>query len=171
MAMREEWKMDNVKVERKEAFRVVGFKTRLEGSADIHSPRFSAQKTEFFRNVIQSGKMALLQPISESKYGYGAVAGDGSGTYYFAGVKTSRPAVEGTEEVLFPEGEYLVLWGKGGLSRLAFDKLEDQAFNEILTEESEYEYSGHPVAEILLNGNPSDAEVEVWVPVTKKQGA
>jgi len=160
--------MSNFKLEQKEAFRIVGFKTRLEGSVNIHSASFSSQKTEFFKNIIQSGKMALLQPISESKYGYGAVASDGSGTYYFAGVNTSQPAVEGTEEVLFPESEYLVLSGQGGLSRLAFDKLEDQAFHEVLTEDSDYEYSGHPVAEILLNGNPTDAEVEVWVPVKKK---
>mgnify|MGYP002620073813 CR=1 FL=1 len=160
--------MSNFSIERKEAFRIVGFKTKLEGSENIHSASFSGQKTEFFKNIIQSGKLALLQPISESKYGYGAVASDGSGTFYFAGVKTSQPAVEGTEEVLFPEGEYLVLSGKGGLSRLAFDKLEDQAFDEVLTQESEYEYSGHPVAEILLNGNPTDAEVEVWVPVRKR---
>jgi len=160
--------MSNFRVERKEAFRIVGFKIRLEGSKNIHSARFSNQKTEFFKGVIQSGKMALLQPLSESRYGYGAVTSDGSGTYYFAGVKTSQPVVEGTEEVLFPESEYLVLSGQGGLSRLAFDKLEDQAFREILTEENDYEYSGHPVAEILLNGNPADAEVEVWVPVKKK---
>jgi predicted transcriptional regulator YdeE len=161
--------MDNFKVERKAAFRIVGYKTRLEGSENIHSASFSNQKTEFFKGVIQSGKMAMLQPLSESKFGFGAVTNDGSGTYYVAGVKTSQPAVEGTEEVIFSESEYLVLSGKGGLSRLAFDKLEDQAFHQILAEENRYEYSGHPVAEILLNGNPADAEVEVWVPVQQKQ--
>lgn len=160
--------MSNFRVERKEAFRIVGFKTKLEESENIHSNQFSNQKTEFFKGIIQSGKMALLQPISESKFGYGAVTNDGNGTFYFAGVKTSQSAVEGAEEVLFPESEYLVLSGKGGLSRLAFDKLEDRAFHEILTEENHYEYSGYPIAEILLNGNPADAEVEVWVPVKKK---
>jgi len=160
--------MSDFRVERKEAFRIVGFKTKLDGSANIHSESFSGQKTEFFKGVLQSGKMALLQPISESKLGYAAVANDGSGTFYYAGVKTSQPAVEGAEEVRFPEGEYLVLSGQGGLSRLAFDKLENLAFHEVLTEDNEYEYSGHPIAEILLNGNPADAEVEVWVPVRKK---
>ena len=63
----------------------------------------------------------------------------------------------------------MILSGRGGLSRLAFDKLEDQAFGTVLTDAFEWEYSGGPVAEVLLNGNPQDAEVEVWVPVRKKQ--
>ncbi|WP_205690263.1 hypothetical protein [Chengkuizengella sediminis] len=62
----------------------------------------------------------------------------------------------------------LVLVRKGGLSRLAFDSLEDQAFNNILKETYDYEYNGRPVAGILLDGNPIDAEVEVWVAVKQK---
>lgn len=65
-------------------------------------------------------------------------------------------------------GEYLVLSGQGGLSRLAFDRLEDEAFDAILNDNYEYVYTGHPIAEVLTNGNPMDAEVEVWVPVKKR---
>lgn len=160
--------MSNFKVERKEAFRFVGYKTKLEGSERIHSELFSKQKTEFFKGIIQGGKMAILQPISESKYGYGVVLTNGYNTFYYAGVKTSQPSLEGLEEVLFPDSDYLILTGKGGLSRLVFDKLEDQAFNEILIVDYDYEYSGGPIAEILLNGNPADSEVELWVPVKQK---
>lgn len=160
--------MSNFKIEEKEAFRLVGFKTKLEGSENIHSDLFSKQKTAFFKGIIQSGKMASLNPISESNYGYGAVKTDGSSTFYYAGVKTSKPVINETEEVLFPQGKYLVLQGGGGLSRLAFDRLEDQAFKDILTQEYDYEYNGNAIGEILLNGNPVDSEVEVWIPVNKK---
>lgn len=160
--------MGSYKIEEKEAFRFIGFKQELSGSADIHAEGFSPQKTEFFKGVIQSGRMAGLQPLSESKYGFGAIATNGRSTSYYAGVVTSKPAAEGTEEVLFPKGEYLVLSGQGGLSRLAFDKLEDQAFQTVLTDDYPYAYNGQPVAEVLLNGNPMDAEVEVWVPVKRK---
>lgn len=160
--------MSNFKIEAKEAFRLLGFKTKLEGGEKIHSEIFSKQKTEFFKGMIQSGKMALLQPISECNYGYGAITISGNHVFYYAGVKTTQPAINEMEEVLFPEGNYLVLVGKGGLSRLAFDKLEDQAFKEILTEEYDYEYNKNPIAEVLLNGNPIDAEVEVWIPVNHK---
>lgn len=161
--------MSNFKIEEKVAFRFVGFKTVLSESSNIHADGFSPQKTEFFKGVIQSGNMAALRPLSESPYGFGAIATDGHSTSYYAGVVTSKPAAEGTEEVLFAKGEYLVLSGKGGLSRLAFDKLEDQAFQTLLTDEYPYAYSGQPVAEVLLNGNPTDAEVEVWVPVKRNK--
>lgn len=160
--------MSNFKIERKDVFRLVGFKTKLEGSQKIHSEQFSNQKTEFFKGMLQNGNIALLRPLAESNYGYAALTTDENSTFYYAGVKTSQLAISEAEEVLFPEGDYLVLEGKGGLSRLAFDKLEAQAFNEILTRDYDYEYSRNPIAEILLNGNPADCEVEVWIPVNQK---
>ncbi|WP_127579426.1 GyrI-like domain-containing protein [Paenibacillus koleovorans] len=162
--------MSEYRVEQKESFRLVGFKTMLTGSTEIHSPAFTGQKTAFFKTVIQDGQMALLRPLAESPYGYGAIAVEGNTVSYYAGVVTNRQAEEGlgADELLFPGGDYLVLEGAGGLSRLAFDKLEDQAFGEMLRESDEWAYAGGPVAEVLLNGNPTDAQVEVWVPVRKR---
>ncbi len=160
--------MSNFNIEQKDTFRLVGFKTKLDGSNKIHSEQYTKQKTEFFKSMLQNGNMTLLRPLSESNYGYAAVTTDGNDTFYYAGVKTSQPVIDGTEEILFREGKYLVLKEKGGLSRLAFDKLEAQAFNEILSNDFNYEYSGNPIAEILLNGNPTDCEVEVWIPVNQK---
>lgn len=154
-------------IQEKEAFRFIGYKTRLNASAEIHNPHYSPAKTEFFKGILQSGKLAALRPLAETPYGYGVIAADQGGTFYYAGLITSQPAAEGTEEVLFPGGAYLVLRGKGGLSRLAFDKLEDQAFTEVLTADSPYRYSGGLVAEVLLNGNPMEAEVEIWIPVVQ----
>ncbi|MEK5162118.1 GyrI-like domain-containing protein [Paenibacillus sp. FSL R5-0527] len=160
--------MSNFNIERKASFRMIGFKTALTGAASVHSPYFSNQKTSFFKSTVDNGKMAALRPLAESLYGYAAVAMNHDTAFYYAGVQSSRPLPDGAEEVWFPESEYLVLSGGGGLSRLAFDKLEDQAFGTILTDTYEWEYSGAPVAEILLNGNPADAEVEVWVPVKRR---
>lgn len=166
--MQEEIEMSNFRVERKESFRLVGYKTVLEGSSNAHSPQFTKQKTTFFIGAFENGQMALLRPLAEGSYGYAAIAVEKGNVFYYAGVKTSQPALDQTEEVLFPESDYLVLTGNGGLSRLAFDRLEDQAFNDLLNEDYEWIYSGAPIAEILLNGNPSDAQVEVWVPVKKR---
>ncbi|WP_068613098.1 GyrI-like domain-containing protein [Paenibacillus tuaregi] len=160
--------MSNYRVEEKDAFRFIGFPALLNEEAVIHADNYSAPKTEFFISAIQSGKLALLHPLAESKYGYGVVAAKDNGTFYYAGVLTTQPLVDGTEEVLFPQSHYLILSGQGGLSRLAFDKLEDQAFAEVLTGDFPYEYSGGPIAEVLLNGNPADAEAEVWIPVIRK---
>lgn len=161
--------MNNFKVERKEAFRIIGFKTALTDGTSIHSPHFSSQKTAFFKSMIDNGQMATLRALAENPYGYAAVTKDQETVYYYSGVQSLQPLPDHAGEVWFPESEYLILSGSGGLSRLAFDKLEDQAFGTLLTDTFEWEYSGGPVAEILLNGNPADAEVEVWVPVLKRK--
>lgn len=163
--------MNNFSIEKKAAFRVIGFKTALTDGTGIHSPHYSGQKTAFFKSVIDNGQMAAIRPLAEGPYGYAAAAVENGTVYYYAGVQSSQPLPEHADEVRFPESEYLIVTGSGGLSRLAFDKLEDQAFGAILTDTSEYEYSGAPIAEILLNGNPADAEVEVWVPVQKRKQA
>jgi predicted transcriptional regulator YdeE len=161
--------MSNFRVEKKTGFRLIAFKTPLSGASEIHSPEFSPQKTKFFLGVLQDGSMATLRPLAEAPYGYGAITVEDGQTFYYAGVQTTNPAPEPAEEVLFPDGDYVVLSGGGGLSRLAFDRLEDQVFDVLLKEElAEWVYTGTPVAEILLNGNPQDSEVEVWVPVSKR---
>ncbi|MDK8183347.1 effector binding domain-containing protein [Paenibacillus sp. UMB4589-SE434] len=160
--------MSNFRFERKEGFRLVGYKTALEGSSSVHSPLFTTHKTTFFREALENGHMALLRPLAESSYGYAAIAVEQGKVFYYAGVKTLQPVLDQTEEVLFPESDYLVLTGNGGLSRLAFDRLEDQAFNDLLNDDCEWAYTGAPIAEILLNGKPSDAQVEVWIPVKKR---
>ncbi|MEK0314828.1 GyrI-like domain-containing protein [Cohnella sp. 56] len=161
--------MSNRTIERKAAFRIIGFKTALNDGTGIHAPQYSGQKTVFFKSMIETGSLAGLRPYAESPYGCAAVAQDDDGSVrYYAGVISSRPLPEQADEVHFAEGEYLVLSEKGGLSRLAFDRLEDEAFGSVLSEAYEYEYTGGPVAEVLLNGNPADAEVEVWVPVRKR---
>ncbi len=160
--------MSNFRIEEKNAFRLVGYKTQLSEIDKIYNPQYSEPKTEFFKGLLQNGQMASLRPLAESKYGYAAVTLEDNKTFYYAGVNTKQPLIDGTNEVLFPKGEYLVLTKSGGLSRLSFDQLEEQAFLEILTEDSEFEYCGTPIAEILLNGNPMDCEVEVWIPVKHK---
>ncbi|MDN4605130.1 effector binding domain-containing protein [Paenibacillus sp. F6_3S_P_1C] len=163
--------MNNYKIEPKQAFRLISFKTTLNEGTTIHAPEYTSDKTTFFKSMLENGQMASLRPYSESPYGYAAVAIVNDKVNYYAGVQSSKPLPEHADELLFPAGDYLILSGSGGLSRLAFDKLENQAFGSLLTDEYkfEYKYSGGPIAEVLLNGKPMDAEVEVWVPVQKRK--
>ncbi|MEK3905290.1 GyrI-like domain-containing protein [Paenibacillus sp. FSL R7-0179] len=160
--------MISTRIETKAAFRIIGYKTTLSEGGAMHNPAYSPLKTAFFKSTLENGSMAALRPLSESPYGFAAIAREDGKILYVAGVQSPRPQPEAAGEVLFPGGEYLVLSGQGGLSRLAFDRLEDEAFGGILNDEYEYEYTGHPIAEVLTNGNPMDAEVEVWVPVKKR---
>ncbi|RKN64196.1 hypothetical protein, partial [Paenibacillus ginsengarvi] len=65
--------MDNFKIGKKEAFRIIGFKTPLTERASIHDSQYSASKTSFFKSMIENGQMATLRPLAESPYGYAAV--------------------------------------------------------------------------------------------------
>lgn len=160
--------MISTRIETKEAFRMIGFKATLSEGGAVHAPDYSPLKTAFFKSTLENGSMASLRPLSESPYGFAAIAQEDGKVLYVAGVQSAKPLPDSAGEVLFPGGQYLVLSGQGGLSRLAFDRLEDEAFGGILNEDYEYVYTGHPVAEVLTNGNPMDAEVEVWVPVEKR---
>ncbi|ETT33951.1 hypothetical protein C162_30430 [Paenibacillus sp. FSL R7-269] len=161
--------MISTRIETKEAFRIIGYKTVISEGGAVHDPAYSPLKTTFFKSMLENGSMASLRPLSESPYGFAAIAQEDGKILYIAGVQSSGHQPEAAGEVLFPGGEYLVLSGQGGLSRLAFDRLEDEAFGSILNDNYEYVYTGHPIAEVLTNGNPMDAEVEVWVPVTKRK--
>jgi len=160
--------MISTRIETKEPFRIVGFKTVLSEGTSIHNAQYSKPKTTFFISTLENGLIASLRPLSESPLGFAAIALEEDKVMYYAGVQSSQPKPDGADEVHFPGGEYLVLSGHGGLSRLAFDRLEDHAFGTVLNDDYAYAYNDHPIAEILLNGNPSDAEVEVWVPVNKR---
>ncbi|WP_238653850.1 effector binding domain-containing protein [Paenibacillus piscarius] len=160
--------MISTRIETKAAFRIIGYKTAISEGGAVHDPAYSPLKTAFFKSTLENGSMASLRPLSESPYGFAAIAQEDGEILYIAGVQSSKPQPEAAGEVLFPGGEYLILSGQGGLSRLAFDRLEDKAFGSILNDDYEYVYTGHPIAEVLTNGNPMDAEVEVWVPVKKR---
>ncbi|GBF77778.1 hypothetical protein PA598K_06345 [Paenibacillus sp. 598K] len=161
--------MISTRIETKEPFRIVGFKTVLSEGTSIHDAKYSEPKTTFFKSTLENGAMASLRPLSESAYGFAAIALEEGEVLYYAGVQSSQPKPDAADEVQFPGGEYLVLSGHGGLSRLAFDRLEDHAFGTVLNDDYAYVYNGHPIAEVLTNGNPADAEVEVWVPVDKRK--
>lgn len=161
--------MISTRIETKDAFRIIGYKAVISEGGAVHDPGYSPLKTAFFKSTLENGSMAALRPLSESPYGFAAIAQEDGKILYVAGVQSSGPQPDAAVEVLFPGGEYLVLSGQGGLSRLAFDRLEDEAFGSILNDDYEYVYAGHPIAEVLTNGNPMDAEVEVWVPVKKRK--
>lgn len=97
--------MNNFKIEKKQAFRVIGFKTTLNNGTNIHSPQFSSQKTSFFKSVMDNGRIASLRPYAESPYGYAAVAKENGYVNYFAGVQSSKPLPEHAIEVHFPESD------------------------------------------------------------------
>jgi len=84
-----------------------------------------------------------------------------NGIKYFAGV-VSGDFIDGYENLEIPSQSYAVLQTHGGVSRLLFDKLENEFFTN---EDNASKFNGKEILEVLLNGNPMNAEVELWVPI------
>lgn len=147
--------------QQKNAFKFIGKSVLIQGNS-IHEPHYSEQKTEFFAELFQEGILKNLMPYSVDKKAYALIVPKPSGIQYYAGV-ISEQEIEGYELTEVPAQNYFISNASGGMSRLLFDKLEDAYFQAGLNQGTVY--SGGIVLEVLLNGNPADAEVELWVPI------
>jgi len=107
--------------------------------------------------------MKELMPISTDKKGYAVIIPIENGIKYFAGVVTDDYK-DGYESLEISSQSYTVLTKNDGVSRLLFDKLENEFFTN---EDNASKYNGKEILEVLLNGNPTNAEVELWVPIKK----
>lgn len=147
----------------KKSFMVVGTSICIAGQS-VHESRYSQEKTEFYKQLFNEKKMQKLFPYSLDGKGYGVITPCEDGIRYFAGV-VSNEKVAGYETLTIPTEKYLVMTSKGKNSRTLFDELEDSFF--INKEFGSVEYNGGTILEVLLNGNPADAEVALWIPINQ----
>ena len=148
-----------MKHQTKPSFTLIGRSILIEGTT-VHEQQYSKEKTAFYAQLFKEGMLGKLMPHSLDKKGYALIVPQKDGIQYYAGV-AAKNAVADYESILVPEKDYLVSSASGDKSRLLFDQLEDNFFEE----ESSSLYQDGIILEILLNGNPMDAEVELWVPV------
>ena len=141
------------------SFTLIGRSILIEGTT-VHEQHYSKEKTAFYAQLFKEGMLEKLMPHSLDKKGYALIVPHKDGIQYDAGV-VAKNAVAGYESILVPEKDYLVSSASGDKSRLLFDQLENNFFEK----ESSSLYQDGIILEILLNGNPMDAEVELWVPV------
>ncbi|MGE7094203.1 effector binding domain-containing protein [Lysinibacillus sp. NPDC048646] len=149
-----------MKIESRETFKLIGRSTEIQGQG-VNDENYSKEKTEFFKELFNQGMMKELMPISTDKKGYAVIIPIEKGIKYFAGV-VSDDYKDGYENLEISSQSYVVLTTNDGISRLLFDKLENEFFTN---EDHVSKYNGKEILEVLLNGNPMNAEVELWVPI------
>jgi len=149
-----------MKVKNRETFKLIGRSIEIQGQG-VNDVNYSKEKTKFYKELFDQGMMKELMPISTDKKGYAAIIPIENGIKYFAGV-ISDDFKDGYENLEIPSQSYVVLATHGGVSRLLFDKLENEFFTN---EDNASKFNGKEILEVLLNGNPMDAEVELWVPI------
>ncbi|MFI3683954.1 effector binding domain-containing protein [Vagococcus fluvialis] len=144
----------------KEGFQLIGRSIFIEGNT-VHEEYYTGKKTEFYTQLFKEGLLKNLMPISVDKKGYALIVPMEKGIQYYAGV-ISEESPSGYETFNVSTEDYAVTSAKGDMSRLLFDLLEDRYFSK-----EETTYNGGVILEVLLNGNPMDAEVELWVPIKR----
>lgn len=149
-----------MKVKSRETFKLIGKSIEIQGQG-VNDENYSKEKTEFYKELFNQGMMKELMPISTDKKGYAVIIPVDNGIKYFAGV-VSDDYNDGYEILEIASQSYVVLTTNDGISRLLFDKLENEFFTN---EDNASKYNGKEILEVLLNGNPMNAEVELWVPI------
>lgn len=149
-----------MKVKNRETFKLIGRSIEIQGQG-VNDENYSKEKTEFYKELFNQGMIKELMPISTDKKGYAAIIPIENGIKYFAGV-VSDDFKDGYENLEISSQSYAVLTTNAGVSRLLFDKLENEFFTN---EDNTSKYNDKEILEVLLNGNPMNAEVELWVPI------
>lgn len=152
------------RIEKKEAFRIVGITTPLE--QDI--AKNFATVPGLWSKAASDGTIPKLCELMNGEpkgiLGISDCNGDVKQWRYFISVSSSLPA-EGFEEYTIPAATWAVFSGTG--TGVSIQELEQRIVTEWLPS-SGYEYGNAPDVEVYLDPNPANTRYEVWIPVVKK---
>lgn len=154
----------NYRIEKKEAFRIVGISQPLEKEIEknFNTVPQMWQKASMDGTIPKLASMMNGQPMG--LLGVSACSEEEQWAYYIA-VSSSLPAAEGLVEYTVPSSTWAIFSGSG--TNLSIQELEQRIVTEWLPT-SGYEYANAPDIEVYINPDPSNAQYEVWIPVTQK---
>ncbi|KPI52320.1 AraC family transcriptional regulator [Clostridioides difficile] len=155
----------NYRVEKKEAFRIVGVSqplhTELEKNFEI--------VPQMWQKVALDGTLQKLIPMMDSQpqgvLGI-SICNDLEEWKYFISVSSTKSIDNTLDEYTIPAFTWAIFSGEGQCPQ-AIQELEKRIVTEWLPT-SGYEYDNGPDIELYLNPDPQNAKFEVWIPVVKK---
>lgn len=158
----------NYRIEKKEAFRIVGVKEHMK----LDVEKNFARTPQFWAETMQSGMCEVIGKLNDKEpFGIMGVSTcmNGKDFDYYIASATDKPAPEGTEEYTVPAGTWAVFDSIGPMPQ-AIQDLQKRIVTEWLPT-SGYEYANAPDIEVYPQGDPSspDYRCEVWLPITKKK--
>jgi AraC family transcriptional regulator len=160
----------NYRIEKKEAFRIVGVK--MAGSWSDENQEGFTQVPQFWAEHAQKGTIPQLLPIMDQQpmgvlgVSIGNWQETGKFDYYIA-VASSQPAPQGMVEVQIPETLYAVFECKGAMPN-AIQSLQGRIMTEWLPN-SGYQYADGADIEQYGEGDQTSEDYVcwVWVPIKK----
>lgn len=154
----------NYRIERKEAFRIVGVSRPLEREIEKNF----AVVPQMWQDAVTNGTIQKLAGMMDAQpvglLGVSA-CNDEEQWKYFIAVSSTKESGE-FEEYLVPASTWAIFSGSG--TNVSIQELEQRIVTEWLPA-SGYEYANAPDIEVYLNPDPQNAQFEVWIPVNKKQ--
>ena len=155
----------NYRIEKKEAFRIVGVSSPLEKEIEKN---FEIVPT-MWANVASSGMIAQLAMMMDSELkGLLGVSScnEAEDWKYYIAVASTKSLPDGIEEYIIPSATWAIFTGEG--TNQSIQDLEKRIVTEWLPT-SGYEYGNAPDIEVYLNPDPQNAKYEVWIPVMRKE--
>lgn len=153
------------RIEKKEAFRIVGVSAPLEKEVEKNFEIVPAM----WGKAAQNGTIGRLASMmdGELKGLLGVSSCDQTTDWkYYIAVASSQTAPTDLEVFMVPASTWAIFSGSG--SNLAIQDLERRIVTEWLPT-SGFEYGNAPDVEVYISPDPENAQFEVWIPVVKKE--
>ena len=154
----------NYRVERKDAFRIVGISCPLQ--KDIEK-NFATVPMAWAKAVNTGAIEKLVSIMDGEPKGVLGVSScnDLEEWKYYISVASTMPLPEEFEEFTIPASTWAIFSGEG--AGKSIQELEKRIVTEWLPT-SGYEYGNSPDVEVYMNTDPQNTKYEVWIPVIKK---
>lgn len=157
----------NYKIEKKEAFRIVGAKKHF----DLNVEENFIQVPQFWGESLQNGMIGQIGQLSNKEpYGVLGVSTcmNGKAFDYYIASATDKPLPGNMHEYMVPASTWAIFECIGPMPN-AIQELQKRIITEWLPT-SGYEYADAPDIEVYPEGDTSSSnyKCEVWLPIKKK---
>ncbi len=156
----------NYRIETKDAFRIVGVSAPLDREIENNFMIVPKMWDDAVTNGTIQKLAGMIDTSIKGLLGV-CVCNDEEAWKYFIAVASTKDSGE-FDAYMVPASTWAVFPGSG--TNQSVQDLERRIITEWLPT-SGYEYGNAPDIEVYLNPDPQNAQYEVWIPVTKKQGS
>lgn len=151
----------------KNSFTVLGIGTELKSHYTDYAG-ISKEKSDFWREVQQDGRLDTLKAIATNDYIFAVNEAVNNKMMHYAGVMTEETLQEADRVIQFPKGDYLVVKGEGKTAEELGNTLTGIAFGQVLPEAKDFAYVGGPNATVEMGQRNGLVFGEMWIPVVRK---
>ena len=157
------------RIEKKEAFRVVGVQRELTNDFE----EYSIKVPQLWKESLEYGKLSEILALMDENnagapgvLGLNACNGEEKDWKYYIAVSTDKPISKGMYEYTVPASTWAIFKGQGNMPQ-AIQDVEKRVLTEWLPT-SGYEFDQCINIEVYLDDKKEDSNFEVWLSIKNK---